>query len=89
MRRDISLVNNVHFNRLALNAMIECAYGLTGRVAMGSAFGFDLTFSCIAILFNATVFASSIICAKCIANKPNGHYLTGNVKNCLTMRRLL
>jgi hypothetical protein len=69
--------------------MIECAIDPFGLVVMDNAFRADLASKLSDILLNATVFASSITCSKSIPEYSNGHYLTENVIDYLTIRRMM
>ncbi len=62
MRKTYWMIQNVRLNKLATNAMIECASGPIDLVAMDSAFAVDFTSRQRDLIFNLIVFVTSITC---------------------------
>jgi hypothetical protein len=89
MRKEYSMIQNVHFNQLGMNATMECVCDRIGLVVMDSVLNIDLVFNLMNFKVNVPVFASSITCAKRMPHDPNGHYLTENAMNLLIMWKLL
>jgi hypothetical protein len=89
MKNKYFLIKNVHFNKLATNAMIECVFGMSGPVVMDSVVGIDLGFKLMDLLSNAKVIAKSILCANYKGTGAYGPCLTENAIDFQTMRRML